>query len=254
MRDTRTVTVAAAVIALLAAVVAVADDGWRLDMVLRVGRAAAVDAGVAAESLPDADVQTLAEFARAAAGDAYAQYRLGVLLVVYGQGDPRAEAEGARLIRLAAGQGLARAQHFLGLMYSEGRPPLERDIVEAVRWTKLAADQGLADAQHRLGRLYFLGEDVPKDVVEGARWIRLAAEQGQLDAQIFAGLMYAAGLGVPGDFAMAYAWLSVAAASGDAVAIRERDELGAVLSEEQTAEGQRLARVLWERIEADSGG
>jgi TPR repeat protein len=59
-----------------------------------------------------------------------------------------------RLYKLAADQGNAIGQLYLGEMYIYGRGGLAQDQAEAVRLYKLAADQGYADAQVFLGILY----------------------------------------------------------------------------------------------------
>ena len=53
------------------------------------------------------------------------------------------------------------------------------DDAEAVRWYRLAADQGHADAQVFLGLKYANGEGVVEDDAEAVRWYRLAADQGR---------------------------------------------------------------------------
>jgi hypothetical protein len=62
-------------------------------------------------------------------------------------------------------RGTTRAQVNLGLMYD----------AEAVRWYRLAAEQGLAGAQFFLGLSYDTGEGVPQDDVEAVRWYGRAA-------------------------------------------------------------------------------
>lgn len=62
-----------------------------------------------------------------------------------GRGVNQNDVEAARLYRLAADQGLARAQFILGLCYRSGRGVSE-DPVEAVRLFRLAADQVYAYA------------------------------------------------------------------------------------------------------------
>ena len=47
-----------------------------------------------------------------------------------------------------------------------------------MRWYRLAAEQGNATAQFYLGVMYTNGAGVPKDDGEAVRWYRLAAEQG----------------------------------------------------------------------------
>ncbi len=52
------------------------------------------------------------------------------------------DTEAARLYRLAADQGYARAQDNLGLFYEQGRGGLPKDYAQAARLYRLAADQG----------------------------------------------------------------------------------------------------------------
>ena len=80
-----------------------------------------------------------------------------------------------------ADQGHAYAQA-LGPMYANGEGVVEDDA-EAVRWYRLAADQGLAIAQVFLGLKYANGNGVPEDDAEAVRWYRLAADQGQCPEQ-----------------------------------------------------------------------
>jgi uncharacterized protein len=55
--------------------------------------------------------------------------------------------------------------------------------VEAARYYQLAADQGNATAQCYLGVCYGNGTGVTKNEVEAARYYQLAADQGHADAQ-----------------------------------------------------------------------
>lgn len=128
--------------------------------------------------------------------------------------------------RIAAEQGDAYAQIYLGIMYGGGSgAPL--DYVLAQLWFNLARAQGEesavkkrdfiagwmspdqvaeaqgdATAQHNLGLMYDNGNGVPQDFVEAAKWYRLAADQGFATAQSILGFMYGAGLGVPQDFVL----------------------------------------------------
>src|SRR5580704_2846346 len=58
-----------------------------------------------------------------------------------------------RLYKLAADQGNAVAQAYLGIFYEQGRGGLPKDDREAARPFKLAADQGNAYAEAGLRRL-----------------------------------------------------------------------------------------------------
>jgi TPR repeat protein len=59
-----------------------------------------------------------------------------------------------RLYKLAADQGNAVAQAYLGIFYEQGRGGLPKDDREAARPFKLAADQGNALAQVSLAAFY----------------------------------------------------------------------------------------------------
>ena len=140
-----------------------------------------------------------------------------------------------------AQQGLAIAQHILGLRYSTGTGA-PQDQGEAVRWFRLAAQQGYAAAQHNLGEHYATGVGVPEDDREAVRWHRLAADQGEVRAQYALGLMYALGDGVPEDDVYAYMWANLAAAQGNEDAQGLKDTIEQRMTREQIAEAQRLSR------------
>ena len=72
-----------------------------------------------------------------------------------------------RWYRLAADQGLADAQHNLGLMYANG---------EGVR--KMTPNQGHAGAQNSLGVKYADGEGVLQDNVTAHMWFNIAGANG----------------------------------------------------------------------------
>ena len=52
-----------------------------------------------------------------------------------------------------------------------------QDYKEAVRYYRMAAEQGDADSQYFLGRIYQEGQGVDQDYEEALRWFRMAAEQ-----------------------------------------------------------------------------
>ena len=76
--------------------------------------------------------------------------------------------------------------------------------------------------------------------------IKLAAEQGDARAQFDLGFIYANGDGVPKDDVQAYMWFNLAAARFTEpereVAAAARDEVADVMTADQVAEAQRLAR------------
>ena len=70
-----------------------------------------------------------------------------------GKGVRRDDAEAVRWYRLAAEQGVASAQHNLGIMYETGRGGVRQSYAEAVRWYRQAAEHGHANAQYILGNM-----------------------------------------------------------------------------------------------------
>lgn len=126
-------------------------------------------------------------------------------------------------------------------MYHEGRG-VAQDYKEAGRWLRMAAEQGKASAQFFLGLVYHDGQGIVQDYKEAVRWYRLAAEQGNADAQFNLGVMYGQGQGVAQDYIQAHVWFDLAGAAGNADGIRYRDMVAGKMTPEQTAEAQRLAR------------
>ena len=119
---------------------------------------------------------------------------------------------------------------------------LKRDYATAIKEFLPFAEQGHAGAQHILGVMYSAGRNVPQDYVEALKWFRKAAEQGNDSAQFFLGFMYYLGEGVPQDYVQAHMWSNLAAAQGSLVAADSRDKTAELMTREQIAEAQRLAR------------
>ncbi len=141
------------------------------------------------------------------------------------------EVTTVRALRQAAEAGDADAQYNLGVLYvnGEGTP---QDFDEAYRWYHLAAEQGHPMAQAVLGGMYFFGRGILKDDLEAVRWYRRAAEQGNEVAQGFLGRMYANGEGVPQDLVLAHMWYNIAGANGLDVEItfEATERLGTMMS------------------------
>ena len=78
--------------------------------------------------------------------------------------------------------GDASAQHKLGFMYKNGQG-VEQDFKEAVMWYEKAADQGLALAQFNLGVMYHKGQGVEQNYVTGYAWWNIAATNGNQNAK-----------------------------------------------------------------------
>ncbi len=93
---------------------------------------------------------------------------------------PKAKLAGLALIAaLYAGftLGLTAAPAWAG--FDEGEAAYRRgDYATAIREWRPLAKQGVADAQHNLGLMYYYGKGVPQDYAEAMGWWSKAAEQG----------------------------------------------------------------------------
>ena len=83
-------------------------------------------------------------------------------------------AEPISELRAKAEAGDAAAQFYLGVRYDDGEG-VPKNKVEAAKWHRKAAEQGIAAAQFNLGILYANGWGVAKDQVEAYAWFNLAA-------------------------------------------------------------------------------
>jgi len=120
-------------------------------------------------------------------------------------------------LRLAAENGDATAQYYLGCAYQDGNL-VAKDLSEAFKWEKLAADNGLVRAQNAVGRFYFSGSGVEKDLGESIGWYRKAANHGFAESQRVLGWMLQFGAGVETNFTEAAEWYDKAAKQGDVIA------------------------------------
>lgn len=119
---------------------------------------------------------------KAEAGEADAQFRLGVMYA-YGRGAARDETEAADWLRKAAGQNHVTAQMRLGLMLARGAG-VKKDEAEAATWLRQAAERNDPIAQFNLGLIHAHGLGVVKDRNEALRWYKQAAEQGHAGARV----------------------------------------------------------------------
>ena len=173
-------------------------------------------------------------------------------------------------LRRAAEAGSPAAAFEIGTRFAEGKG-VARDLSQAALWYQRAADAGLAPAEYRLGSLYERGQGVAKDearavalyqraakqgnigamhnlavlVSEGAAgapdaktalsWFAAAANYGVKDSQYNLGVVYARGIGTKENLPEAYKWFAIAAAAGDKDAAGRRDEVAALLNQDQLA-------------------
>jgi TPR repeat protein len=117
-----------------------------------------------------------------------------------------------------------------------------QDYAEAVKWYRLAAAQGDASAQFNLGVMYSSGQGVLQDYAEAVKWYRLAAAQGDASAQLNLGVMYGTGKGLLQDYIKAHALYNLSATKGNATAMKNRDIVAKLMSPQQIADAQKLAR------------
>ena len=116
-----------------------------------------------------------------------------------------------------------------------------------------AAERGDPKAQAELGYMYVMGEGVLQDYEEAVKWYRLAAEQGYASAQFNLGGMYGEGISVIQNYVIAHMWFNIAASNGLEDAIKGRDILEKIMTSEQLAEAQKLARECIEKNYKDCG-
>lgn len=120
------------------------------------------------------------------------------------------------------------------------------DPSRAVAACRRLAEKGDAFGQNAMGTMYSLGRGVPLDYLEAVKWFQLAADQGLAGAQNNLGVMYSHGVGVPQDYVLAHLWLSLAVVSlapgeGRDLAIKNRDRVEKLMTQEQLQAARRLA-------------
>lgn len=134
--------------------------------------------------------------------------------------------------------------------YAAGRAAYNKaDYATALKELRPLAGQGNAKAQHMLGVMYDNGKGVPKDYQQAAYWYRKAAEQGNAKAQTDLGAMYSGGFGVPKDYVLAYMWFHLAAAQGDKAAGMVRWLVAKQMTPAQIVEAKRMAKGFTPKME-----
>lgn len=108
-------------------------------------------------------------------------------------------------------------------------------------WITLA-NNGDNVAQYNLGIMYDEGLTAPQDHREAVKWYRLAAEQGDAEAQNNLGSMYLFGRGILQDNILAHMWYNISSANGYSQAAEWRDEVAVLMSQEDIATAQTMAR------------
>ncbi len=110
-------------------------------------------------------------------GLAYAGYDEG--MIAFARGDSETAL---KELTPVAEAGNASAQYSLGLLYEKGQG-VAQNYTEAAKWFRKSAEQGNAWAQYSMGLLYIKGQGVPKHYVLGYMWANLAGSQRIEDAR-----------------------------------------------------------------------
>jgi len=146
--------------------------------------------------------------------------------------------------RLAAAQGDADAQFWLGAAYQRGWFGAFDDQ-EALKWLRKAAAQGLPNAQFRLGQMYEDGEGVPESNPLAASWYRKAADHsptylgGVWEAEVQLAYMYRDGR--LKDKVQAYMWFAIVGSSVDPPTDYDVKQVARHMTRAQIVQAQRLA-------------
>ena len=178
-------------------------------------------------ALPAQTTGTLPLRARAAAGDAAAQFEVAS---EYSKGKSKDYRQAAKWYKLSAAQGFALSQYRLAALYEQGKG-LKRDANRARIWYRRAAEQGNVKAMHNLAVLY-ANRKTP-DYKTAAAWFSRAAAHGLTDSQFNLGILHENGLGIPTNRMEAYKYFQLAARQGDHLARKSGDEVGQKLNSQQ---------------------
>ncbi len=179
--------------------------------------------------------------AQGEAGDAEAQFRLGLLYLnsMVGPADPdtattrfraaanaflatnsaglaafpRATPDAAKALQWlsrAAAQGHKYAQPLLADQYRAGKS-VPQNMAEAIRWYKASAEGGNEWSAYELAMIYTTGEGgLPKDIPEAVKWYRQASEAGVVWAQYELATLYDKSKDIPTDPQQAARWYEAA--------------------------------------------
>ena len=124
---------------------------------------------------------------------------------------------------------------------------MPQNYAEAARWLRLAAGQGDAIGQMYLGIMYANGSGVPQNHVEAMRLLQLAADQGDALAQHNLGVGYENGLGVLQNYETAYMWFNLAAAQAYQSARTARERLASRMKPAQISRAQQRSEACMAR-------
>lgn len=165
-----------------------------------------------ATNAPEAKALSAAEqewLTQAEAGDADAQYRLG-LLYLNGINSPTDTGAATERFRAAADSFLSTANQPVS-----GPVRVAPDAAKALHWLSRSAEQGNHWAQPLLAELYRKGRGTQTNMTEAVKWYKASAEDNNEWSAYDLATIYATGeSGVPKDVAQAVTWYKQAAEAG----------------------------------------
>ena len=154
--------------------------------------------------------------------------------------------EAERWLQLAAAQGNADAQFWLGIGYRRGYFGAV-DHREALQWLNRAATQGQPDAQYCLGQIFEDGDGVIESASVAAGWYRKAADHfpqdlgGVWQAENELAIMYRERR-LPENWVEAYMWFAIIASSSSGSANDDVKWAAQHMTAAQIAEAQKSAK------------
>jgi TPR repeat protein len=167
-------------------------------------------------------------------GELFALENLGDMYY-FGQGVNQDYKKAVINFTLAGEQGSLKAQSRLGFMYHYGIG-IDANVKEAEKWFSVAAEQ------HGYNSIGHVFKFKYKDYEQSLKWYKLGAEKGDARAQYSLGDTYYRGSGVVQDYVYAHMWWNVASSHDNGWSSRFRDKIESVMTKEQIAEAQKLAR------------
>lgn len=118
----------------------------------------------------------------------------------YGEGVSQDNKKAFLLFSIAADQGYAEAEYFIGDMYANGYGVSQNDrkakkaYKKAFEYFSKLAEQGKMDAQYYLGVMYQKKKGIPRNKEKAFELFAKSAEQGHPKAQSILGAMYLKGV------------------------------------------------------------
>jgi len=151
-------------------------------------------------------------------GDIDAQVNVG-LIYFLGEGTPENKSLALSWLEIAANQGNAKAQWFIGSMYEHGDvgdAGVSIDYTKMLYWYNLANEQGFLSATADLARIYEEGIGTSIDLSKAQTLYYTAADGGEADARYRVGKALVFGEWGDTDIKTGMSYLQMASVQGDA--------------------------------------